>query len=273
MAGFNMFSDIFGDIREDVNMHYQNEYNRHQTSKAYRRQKEFAQKQIRWSAADAKAAGLHPLYAMGSGTASHSAPQHVGAVRGSNSSNSLPQSTPSAAQERLTKLRGDYVEEQILASRQARENVNNNASPELAEYGDARNIGPIKRGTVKIVPNEITASEDGGVTTAGVRPGWTNVKLAKDLTITVPADEIDSLWESPGIWAPIVADSGNRKALSKWIRKHLGLKEGEWMTHDKVFKILLKKLFPKAEGKSKKIYENQTAPTQRDIKRYIEQRM
>jgi len=145
MSGFNMFSDIFGDIREDVNMHYQNEYNRHQTSKAYRRQKEFAQKQIRWSAADAKAAGLHPLYAMGSGTAQHSAPQHVGAVRGSNSSNSLPQSTTSAAQERLTRLRGDYVEEQILASRQARENQGNNGTSELIEETDSRAITQMPR--------------------------------------------------------------------------------------------------------------------------------
>lgn len=38
----------------------------------YRRQKEFAQNQIQWKVADAKKAGLHPLYAMGGGSSSYS---------------------------------------------------------------------------------------------------------------------------------------------------------------------------------------------------------
>ena len=43
----------------------------------YERQKEFAQEGIRWKVADAKAAGIHPLYALGASTASYS-PSTVG---------------------------------------------------------------------------------------------------------------------------------------------------------------------------------------------------
>lgn len=41
------------------------------SKRAYRRQKEFAQNQIQWKVADAKKAGLHPLYAMGGGSANY----------------------------------------------------------------------------------------------------------------------------------------------------------------------------------------------------------
>lgn len=40
--------------------------------KQYQQQKEFAQNGIQWKAADAKAAGIHPLYAMGANTTSYS---------------------------------------------------------------------------------------------------------------------------------------------------------------------------------------------------------
>jgi len=40
-------------------------------NKAYRRQKEFAQNAISWKVQDAKNAGLHPLFAMGAGSASY----------------------------------------------------------------------------------------------------------------------------------------------------------------------------------------------------------
>lgn len=43
----------------------------------YQQQKEFAQNGIQWKAADAKAAGIHPLYAMGANTVSFS-PTNVG---------------------------------------------------------------------------------------------------------------------------------------------------------------------------------------------------
>lgn len=43
-----------------------------QSKKDYERQKEFAQNSIRWRVADAEAAGLHPLAALGASTASYS---------------------------------------------------------------------------------------------------------------------------------------------------------------------------------------------------------
>ena len=43
-----------------------------QSKKDYKRQKEFAQNAVRWRVADAEAAGLHPLAALGASTASYS---------------------------------------------------------------------------------------------------------------------------------------------------------------------------------------------------------
>lgn len=42
------------------------------SDREYQRQKEFAQNQIRWRVDDAKAAGLHPLFALGQSSASYS---------------------------------------------------------------------------------------------------------------------------------------------------------------------------------------------------------
>lgn len=42
------------------------------SDREYQRQKEFAQRQIQWRTADAKAAGLHPLYALGQASAAYS---------------------------------------------------------------------------------------------------------------------------------------------------------------------------------------------------------
>jgi len=47
-------------------------------SKEAKLQKEFAKKGIQWKVADAKAAGIHPLYALGANTVSY-APQQLGA--------------------------------------------------------------------------------------------------------------------------------------------------------------------------------------------------
>lgn len=44
----------------------------------YERQKEFAQNGIRWKVADAKAAGIHPLYAIGANTSTYSPQAAVG---------------------------------------------------------------------------------------------------------------------------------------------------------------------------------------------------
>ena len=44
----------------------------------YEHQKEFAQNGIRWKVADAKAAGLHPLAALGASTASYSPSAVIG---------------------------------------------------------------------------------------------------------------------------------------------------------------------------------------------------
>lgn len=51
--------------------------NRHAATVEFERQREFAQQGIGWRVADAQAAGVHPLYALGANVASYS-PQQVG---------------------------------------------------------------------------------------------------------------------------------------------------------------------------------------------------
>lgn len=48
-----------------------NKANRRNAAQEYERQKEFAQMGVRWKVADAKAAGLHPLFALGAQTPSY----------------------------------------------------------------------------------------------------------------------------------------------------------------------------------------------------------
>lgn len=65
-AGANILGGILG-----------NKANKEARANEYKQQKEFATQGIRWKVADAKAAGIHPLYAMGANTVSYS-PQSVG---------------------------------------------------------------------------------------------------------------------------------------------------------------------------------------------------
>lgn len=53
-------------------------FGRSNSKREYERQKEFAQNGIRWRVADAKAAGIHPLYAIGSNTPTYSPQAAVG---------------------------------------------------------------------------------------------------------------------------------------------------------------------------------------------------
>lgn len=70
----------------------------------YEAQKEFAQNGIRWKVADAKAAGIHPLYALGASTSSFSPVAGYGGDNGiSDAFNSFGQGISRAAQAKMTK--------------------------------------------------------------------------------------------------------------------------------------------------------------------------
>lgn len=74
----------------------------------YEAQKEFAQNGIRWKVADAKAAGIHPLYALGATTASYSPVSGYGGDNGISDAfaqlgNGFSQGLDRAAQAKMTK--------------------------------------------------------------------------------------------------------------------------------------------------------------------------
>lgn len=74
-AGANLLSGFFNRKQNDENMSMQREFNAQQMGLAREnmaQQREFAQHGIRWKADDARAAGLHPLAAMGASTTSFS---------------------------------------------------------------------------------------------------------------------------------------------------------------------------------------------------------
>ncbi len=74
-------------------------------------QKEFAQNSIRWRVADAKAAGIHPLYALGASSASFSPIQGYGGDYGiSDAFNTFSQGIDRAAQAKMTREERDRLQ-------------------------------------------------------------------------------------------------------------------------------------------------------------------
>lgn len=91
-AGANLFSNLFNSSKQD-------EKNKQEAALAQQNiqlQKDFAQQGIQWKVADAKAAGLHPLAALGANTASFS-PVSVGGAAPSMDFSSMGQDLSRAA--------------------------------------------------------------------------------------------------------------------------------------------------------------------------------
>lgn len=167
-------------------------------------QKDFAQQGIQWKVADAKKAGVHPLYALGAQTTSFSpvsvgsslgegiasAGQDVGRAVNATSSESVRASAAAAALTQLQLERGKLENDLLrteLASKIARNTQT--ASPPLPSPGDRYLIdGQPVRG-VKTVPLERITTGASGVGEGGAIPdlgysrtnqGWA-VTPSKDL--------------------------------------------------------------------------------------------
>lgn len=81
----------------------------------YQRQKEFAQHGIRWKVEDAKAAGLHPLFALGGAGAAYSPSAHIPASQSSDSAAELM----SRAGQNLGRAAGAFLDPYERQMRQA----------------------------------------------------------------------------------------------------------------------------------------------------------
>lgn len=151
-------------------------------------QREFAQKGIRWKVEDAKAAGIHPLYALGAST-SQFAPSFVGdtsmgsamadigqdisrSIQATRTAPERAQANAVAAQMSQLALERATLENELLKSRIARESQGQ-IGPPMAQ------ATPVSGG-FQIVPQEITSNAGPGMEhqTAGPpQPGLTRYDM------------------------------------------------------------------------------------------------
>lgn len=184
----------------------------------YKQQKEFAQNAIQWKAADAKAAGIHPLYALGAQTTSY-APVSTGdsltpAIRaaGQDLSRAVHAASPestraAAAASAMTALgleRGKLENELLrtqIASQAAK--ISQNANPPFPTAGDRYLIpGQSGSGLIRTSPMQRQASnpdephqEAGSIADVGfskTRTGYAPT-MSKDLMDRQEEDFIGSI--------------------------------------------------------------------------------
>lgn len=208
---------------------YSNRQNRKAEDRAAALQKEFAQNGIRWRVADATAAGLHPLYALGGQLPSFSpafSTDTMGpalAEAGQNISRAvMAGATP--YERRLNELNLRLMESQIgetdarkeLARSQAmRERLDAYSSVPIPMSDNSGSVGPLGETLtnegVEIVgqhvnkaPNSFMPSEMDASVGANINPLWSRFRIGKNQEIVLPggisgdaAEALESLAESP----------------------------------------------------------------------------
>ncbi len=173
---------------------------------------------IRRTVADARAAGVHPLFALGGATGGSSqlppTGNYVGNAltslarqreqKGRDSKQSLVDQAlveSSQASARLAGARADTVEWELANSINKRNEQNSNVQQDLID------IQPVTRN----IPETGNPSK-----LPGVQPAWTKFQIYPDLIVDAPAEEISELFESPGMW-PMVWEE-NKQAIKNWFR-------------------------------------------------------
>lgn len=173
-------------------------------------QREFAQQGVRWKVEDAKAAGIHPLYALGASTSSF-APVSVGgdfhssgpAFRsmGQNLGRAIQAATSSEERELNTinlasakaDLEGKTLDNQIRATQLRNLNATSPALPGAVDTNFIPGQGNSNR-LVKTNPAERTASQPGRpAQEAGWRPDVSFSRTDTGLTPMVPTSLSESL--------------------------------------------------------------------------------
>lgn len=202
-----------------------NRANKKAAQREYEHQKEFAQHGIRWKVADAKAAGLHPLYALGGQPTQYSPsiiPDSMGpalADAGQNISRAMAaqQTTPEreAHQLALANLRAQISESDArrgLIEAEAfklRQETMHSApmpmgvmrAPDLSMYGlegqesvlpESQVLRARNQGKVKVVTPQVGATSIGDTSKiAGDPAAWRAFQAAPDLKIFLPAGNED----------------------------------------------------------------------------------
>lgn len=212
-----------------------------------RMQKEFAQYGIRWRVEDAKAAGLHPLYALGAQIPSFSpvhseAPAQL-AEMGQNIGRAVQATQTAAERQRsqleleLLKSQVDESKERIAASMAAR---NAQAATQTSGLGVDSGLDPfppVPEG-VHIIGQHVNkpgtsyiASERDESASASVSPMWGRFMIGNGREIVLPgglggdaAEALESLSESPLLLAMTYLENKHRYggAFTEWFKSRYG---------------------------------------------------
>lgn len=186
-------------------------------------QREFAQQGIQWKVADAKAAGVHPLYALGAQTHSFSpiqvgSPlgqaigemgQDIGRAFNATASNAERErqalDLAKVTEERLqmererhrSQMANDEVQRQYWASRIT--TANQAGNPPAQSFGVSSSAGPVT--AVQLQPDKQTMAKAGGYETAGTHPAFREYRYGSQgrETMRLPSDEMGEALENMGL--------------------------------------------------------------------------
>lgn len=222
-------------------------------------QREFAKNSIRWRVADAKAAGIHPLAALGSQGIS-AAPAYIGggdsgvSAAGQDIGRAISAAqTPVEKEDRL----GTFIEQKVQAQ-DTRDRLNRQeARADLKLASDLKNDevqrqwywaqimnagndmrkpgipsgsgkgdgiqGSVPPGTVKVKPREVESRDPGSPhATAGSEPFWKRVETAPGQWRNHPNQQLDSELLNAAIGVQSYVDRWNYEAGMSRMRSKLG---------------------------------------------------
>lgn len=233
---------------------YSNRQNRKASERAYQQQKEFAQMGIRWRVEDAKAAGLHPLYALGAqplqfsptfamdsvGPSLAQAGQTLGRAVGAQS-NSL---------ERQAQLLGLKLLESQIRETDARANLANSEAFRFGHEASHQSFPPVNMveaaligeaastsGGAKLVAPEINMSRpsSGGAVVAGpANPGLREFMFPDGFKMMLPdasslGEALESLSES-SLLATMVYKENARVYGDGWTEEFRRHYQPDWIS-------------------------------------------
>lgn len=205
-------------------------------------QREFAKNGIRWRVADAKAAGINPLAALGANM-NPSSPVAVGTDFGDLGLGKVGQDISRAMGSKMTKEERDMHElkKQLLQTQiegQRIDNANNakniGTPPPMPDADFKGTPGDVARTGISVVPDQVTAAKQTGVT-AGTHALYTDAMDENGITWRMPnkdfADVLESsfpMWVRHNIteavrtgksWLSIFMDKKYKPILAKQLRK------------------------------------------------------
>lgn len=193
------------------------------SAQEYERQKEFAQNGIRWRVEDAKAAGIHPIFAIGANTSTYSPQAAVGTDYGLSSAGQNISRAIEAKQTRAERKEMDNLQKALVAA-QIRRTDAETKRIEDSTIDDALRFAALSSRAVTqrqpkapALPSETGTYDD---LASGIKP-----YVVGDTIMEFPPEDVADLMEDP-------------KVLAIW----KAAIEGAWHTDPKLREHVIRKL-------------------------------